>query len=177
MIIREATAADSGVVTAIELAAFETDEEARLVSDLEQDASAQPALSLLAFIDEQPAGHILFTGVRLEPETDIKCAILAPLAVKPEYQNKGIGGELIKQGIQRLAQQGTAVVFVLGYPDYYSRHGFSPAAEKGFVAPFPIAEKNIDAWMLYEIVAGTVGSYEGTVTCADSLNKEEYWIE
>lgn len=40
--------------------------------------------------------------------------ILAPLAVKPEYQRQGIGGMLIKAGIEKLQEKGSNLVFVLG---------------------------------------------------------------
>ena len=126
---------------------------------------------------DEALGHILFTAVRLKPASDITAAILAPLAVMPEAQNQGIGGRLIEEGISILADMDIDVVFCLVYPDYYNRHGFSPAGAQGFNAPYPILEKNADAWMLHAINPEAAEGFSGTVICADALMKEEYWVE
>ena len=68
--------------------------------------------------------------------------ILAPLAVVPEYQGVGVGGELIRHGIEQLKAMGSQTVFVLGHAAYYPRHGFEPCAgDKGYPAPYPIPRR------------------------------------
>ena len=67
-------------------------------------------------------------------------AILAPLAVVPDAQGQGIGGALIEHGLSLLQRSGVGLVFVLGHPGYYPRHGFEPAGRLGFDAPFPILD-------------------------------------
>ena len=47
-----------------------------------------------------------------------------------------------------MAESGVELVFVLGHPDYYPRHGFKPAGALGFEAPYPIPDKNVNAWMV-----------------------------
>jgi putative acetyltransferase len=69
------------------------------------------------------------------------------------------------------------LVFVLGHPHYYARHGFNPAAPLGFTAPYPIPEKNADAWMVRALKRNVVGSLRATVVCAKALDKPEYWRE
>ncbi|NER84453.1 MAG: N-acetyltransferase, partial [Leptolyngbya sp. SIO1D8] len=132
MTIREALDSDLDDVLLIERAAFGSDEEAELVRGLLTDPSAKPLVSLLAFKDDQAVGHILFTAAHLmETQQKIAIAILAPLAIVPAFQKQGIGGQLIQTGLQLLSKAGVALVFVLGYPDYYSRHGFAPAHRFG----------------------------------------------
>ncbi|NIP71638.1 MAG: N-acetyltransferase, partial [Gammaproteobacteria bacterium] len=75
-------------------------------------------------------------------------AILAPLAVHPDHQGRGIGGSLVREGLARLKGAGVELVFVLGYPAYYAKLGLSPAGEKGFEAPHPIPPESADAWMV-----------------------------
>ena len=49
---------------------------------------------------------------------------LAPVAVLPEHQRRGIGGRLIRRGLDLLREWGEQIVIVLGHPDYYPRFGF-----------------------------------------------------
>jgi len=177
MIIREAIASDLEWVLAVERAAFGSNEEANLVKYLLADPSAEPIVSLLAFDEEEAVGHILFTRARLEPEAPLSISILAPLAVVPDYQDQGIGGKLIEDGITVLKNMGTDLVFVLGHPGYYPRSGFQPAGKLGYNSPFPIPEKDADAWMVRALRPEVLGYYRGTVICADAMNRPEYWRE
>lgn len=178
MDIRKASDADLNDVFLIERLAFGHEEEAELVRQLLVDPSAKPILSLLAFQDDRAVGHILFTTTHLthNPKT-ISSAILAPLAIIPDAQKQGIGGKLIAKGLQLLSRSGVALVFVLGYPEYYSRHGFKPAGCLGFEAPYPIPNEHADAWMVQPLRPDAIGSVSGKVICADALNKPEYWLE
>ena len=158
--------------------AFGQDEEAELVNALLSDPSAQPSLSLLAEIDARPVGHILFTTAHLTGATKpATIMILAPLSVVPEAQKQGIGGQLIKAGLERLARSGVDLVFVLGHPDYYPRHGFAPAGRLGLEAPYPILEKNAGAWMVQALSPGMIGGGPGKVKCADAMSDPAYWQE
>lgn len=176
--IREAAPADVDAVLAIERRAFGHDKEAELVRTLLADPSAAPRLSLLAFRNTAPVGHILFTRARLtSPESTAPIALLAPLAVLPEAQRQGIGGRLIEAGLQRLARAGVDLVFVLGHPHYYPRHGFQPAGCLGFEAPYPIPAAHAGAWMVQGLRAGALDAGRGKVMCADSLDRPEHWRE
>ncbi|MEM6692277.1 MAG: GNAT family N-acetyltransferase, partial [Planctomycetota bacterium] len=81
------------------------------------------------------------------------------------------------EALTQLKSRSIALVFVLGYPDYYSRFGFAPAGGKGFDAPYPILPKNADAWMVKELQPGAIESNEGTVRCCTSLDQPQYWQE
>ena len=175
MHIVEASDADLGDVLFVERSAFGGEEEAELVRDLLDDPSAVPALSLLAREAEKPVGHILFTGARLVGRDDIPVAILAPLAVTPDAQRAGVGGRLIEDGIARLESAGVSLVFVLGHPDYYPRHGFVPALPLGLAAPYPITPE--EAWMVRALQPELLGRVQGTVKCADAMDKPELWRE
>ena len=177
MLIRKALSSELNETLAIERAAFDSDEEANLVVDLLGDVSAKPVVSLLAFHRERAVGHVLFSKVRLDSKSPLTGSILAPLAVVPDAQNQGVGGKLIQYGLRVLADSATDLVFVLGYPGYYSRFGFKPAGRLGFEAPYPIPAKNADAWMVQELRPNTIGRFRGKIICADKLNKPEYWRE
>ncbi len=175
MFIREALNLDLDSVLSIERAAFGSEEEANLVRDLIEDPSANPFVSLIAFQVDRAIGHILFTKAYLKPAAPLSISILAPLAVVPDSQKQGVGSQLIEYGWRVLSKSAVDLVFVLGYPEYYSRFGFKPVGNLGFDAPYPIALKNADAWMVKELTPGVIGAFSGQVICADKLNKPEYW--
>ena len=81
------------------------------------------------------------------------------------------------EGLQQLSGSGVDLVFVLGHPGYYPRFGFSEAGIKGFEAPYPIPEKNAEAWMVRELHAGVIGNYRGRIICAEALADPKYWRE
>jgi putative acetyltransferase len=174
--IAVASAADLEDVLSVERDAFGEDDEADLVLNLLNDASARPLLSLLARDGERPVGHILFTAARLDgAPRDVSVAILAPLAVVPEAQRRGIGGSLIEHGVKRLGESGVELVFVLGHPGYYPCHGFEPAGGLGLAAPYPISPE--DAWMVRALRSGVIECVRGTIACAEVMNRPEYWRE
>ncbi|HIP77665.1 MAG TPA: N-acetyltransferase [Kiloniellaceae bacterium] len=188
MLIRETAENDLAAILRVHRQAFGQEDEAALTEAILSDPSAQPVVSLLALVEGEPAGHILYSRARLSAhpssgarssgvEAGPSAALLAPLAVVPAAQGQGIGGALIQRGLEELSRAGTAFVFVLGYPAYYQRHGFQTAGRLGFAAPYPIAERNADAWMVQALGDDKGGEGDYQVACADSLNKPEYWVE
>ncbi len=181
MKIRQSTPSDRAEILEIHNLSFGTEEGpviAKLVDDLFEDVSASPILSLVAEIDDQLLGHILFTkAIISQTEASVSAQLLAPLAVIPKAQGKGIGSELINEGLRQLNASGIKLVFVLGHPTYYPRCGFNPAGKVGFEAPYPIPEKNADAWMVLELNGDALGNVRGKVQCCDALDKPQYWRE
>jgi len=127
--IRNETEADITAIRQVNEAAFGGQEEANIVDKVR----AQPGekLSLVA-VDEDAKliGHILFSRVSLNGEDGKLDGMgLAPMAVVPEYQNRGIGSQLVKGGIERLRTTGCPFIIVLGHAHYYPRFGFEPASK------------------------------------------------
>ncbi len=175
--IRETNDADLNDILFVERAAFKSCKEAELTRDLLADSSAKPLLSLMAFVKGEPAGHILFTKAYLSSYPEVAASFLAPLAVVPKFQRQGVGGALVKKGLELLSKSGVDLVFVVGHPQYYPRHGFTPAGKLGFEPTYPIPEKDADAWMVKALRPGVIGSVLGKVVCCDALNKPELWRE
>ena len=166
-----------GVMTILR-EAFGRDDEAKLVAALLKDPGAQPCLSLAAWSGDTALGYILFSRATVTGAGQpVKASILAPLAVVPRARGQGIGGRLIARGLKQLARTETELVFVLGYPDYYTRHGFRPATPLGLTAPYPIPAKDADAWMVQPLNTELPASLRGKVRCSETLDKPEYWLE
>jgi putative acetyltransferase len=176
MIIRRTTNADLKDILSIHQTAFPDESVADLTAALLSDRGAKPFTSLIA-LDGKAVGHILFTAAHLWPETPHRVALLAPLAVLPEVQRQGIGKALVYEGLLTLARAGENFVFVLGHPSYYPKFGFVPAGQLGFSAPYPIAKKHANAWMIKVLNGELPHSYTGTVQCAPSLDHPELWRE
>jgi putative acetyltransferase len=175
--IRETNDADLNDILFVEREAFNSNKEADLTRALLADPSAKPLLSLMAYVEDQPAGHILFTNAHLSINPKVAVSFLAPLAVITEFQQQGIGGALIRKGLALLSRANVDLVFVVGHPDYYPQHGFTPASNLGFETPHPMLEEHADAWMVKALRSDVIGSVSGKVICCDTLNKLELWRE
>ncbi|MDO5405974.1 MAG: N-acetyltransferase [Eubacteriales bacterium] len=116
--------------------------EQNLVNELRKSNSFIPELSLVAVEDEKVVGHILFTKAYVN---GVEVLALAPLAVLPEYQNRGIGLALIKQGHRIAYRLGYEYSVVLGHSKYYPKAGYIPASQYGIRAPFEVEDENFMA--------------------------------
>jgi len=180
--VREATESDTSDILAVHRAAFDEEDVAGLVAALLQDPTAKPVLSLVAVDADRVVGHVMFTKARIDrtdPGRDDGpvTSLLAPLAVVPERQRQDVGGQLVRRGLQLLSESGVELVFVLGHPSYYPRHGFQPAGRHGLDAPYSIPDKDADAWMVQQLRPNLIGTVRGALVCANALDAPEYWRE
>ncbi|ASS65839.1 MULTISPECIES: N-acetyltransferase [unclassified Paenibacillus] len=172
MRIRTEMPRDIGAIHEINALAFGREDEALLVAAVRASAAFVPELSLVAEEDGALIGHILFSVASVEtPEGKPEPTLaLAPMAVKPEFQQRGIGSELVREGLERAAELGFRHAIVLGHPEFYPRFGFRPARPSGIEAPFPVPE---EAFMAVELLAGALEGISGIVrypAAFDSVN-------
>jgi len=121
--VRDEAPADVGAIHAVVASAFGRSDEARLVDALR--AAGKATISLVADHDGRVVGHVLFSPVTLAGAPS--ASGLAPLAVVPPMQRRGIGGALVRAGLDRCRAAHRPFVVVLGSPDYYGRFGFLAA--------------------------------------------------
>lgn len=124
-------------------------DEQNLVTRLRGSEAFVPELSLVAEVDGEIVGHIMFTKIRIG-DSDIMALGLAPLAVVPKLQKSGIGEKLIEAGHEIAKELGYVYSVVLGHAEYYPRFGYKPASVYGIKAPFPVADENFMAIKLIE---------------------------
>jgi len=138
--IRRERAEDRRAVREVLIEAFEQSEEADLVDALRE--SCDHLVSMVAIDSEQVVGHILFSPVTIDtPSGRIVGMGLAPMAVRPEYQRRGLGKMLVREGIGTLKRRQCPFVIVLGHPDYYPRFGFQPASRIGIHCPWEVPDE------------------------------------
>lgn len=147
MIIRPEEKQDFNEIYTVVKAAFATAEhsdgnEQDLVIALRTGNNYIQKLSLVAKIDNQLVGYIMFTTAKVGNDTVL---VLAPLAILPAFQKQGIGSALINKGHQIAKELGYEYCLVLGSEHYYPRFGYLPAEQFGIKVPKGIPSINFMA--------------------------------
>jgi putative acetyltransferase len=158
-LVRPEEERDQLAIYAITAAAFDGAPEADLIDRLRQ--VADPFISLVAEVDGRVVGHILFTPVSITgtEETSMEMG-LAPMAVAPGLQRRGIGSALVERGLVACREAGHDIVVVLGHPEYYPRFGFERASTHGIRWE---AEVPDEVFMVLELTPETLASRTGVV--------------
>ena len=138
MTIRKAAQEDHPSIYHLVRTAFAT---ARVSDGTEQDFvlelrrrdTYRPDLELVAEENGQLIGHILLTPLPVPGAPEgLRGLMAAPLCVRLEDRNRGLGGQLLHEGGRRAAELGYNALFLVGDPEYYGRYGFRNAVSLGF---------------------------------------------
>ena len=175
MKIRESVENDKKSIRKVHQNAFDQSEGevvSQLAIDLLEDKTTLPILSLVAELDNEIIGNIIFSSVSIKGAEGISAYILAPLAVTSVAQKSGIGTQLINKGLETLKARGAEIVLVYGDPSYYLRTGFK--AGHNLKPPHKLQYPE-EAWMAQELVEGILSKTQGMVQCASSLDSPELW--
>ena len=157
MLIRAETTADIAAIDQVNREAFSGHQEARLVGLLRERANV---IASLIAVDQsrQVVGHILFSPATLVTSShEIQVASLAPMAVLPVFQRRGIGSMLVERGLKECKQAGYRAAIVVGHPNYYPRFGFSASVVANLENPFTQS----DAFMGIELSRGALSDLGG----------------
>ena len=162
ILLRPEEANDIETIFDLNSQAFGRNNEAKVVNLLRCKKTFIPALSIVAIKENQLVGHILFTLVEIVDKQAKKyqSLALAPVAVHPDFQNQGIGTQMIKYGLNQAQQLGFKSVIVLGHAPYYPRFGFLPASRWNISAPFEVPSYN---FMAMELNPGDLDGVSGIV--------------
>lgn len=155
--VREEEPRDEAAVRLVHQSAFPTSAEADLVDALRP--RARPLVSLVAEADGRVAGHILFSPVEIPGLSGLGLG-LAPMAVEPQLQRRGLGSALVREGLEACRRLGARAVVVLGHRDYYPRFGFWPAAGFDLACEYDVSPEH---FMALELVPGALGPCTGVV--------------
>ncbi len=121
--IRNELPEDTEAVAVVVAAAFGNEAESRLVSLLR--ARGEATISLVAGHQGGIIGHVMASPVRIEPTLAGSYLGIAPVSVQPQHQRRGIGSRLMEAAIAAAGTLSVDALFLLGYPSYYSRFGFT----------------------------------------------------
>jgi len=163
--IRPENASDRANVERIHRDAFGRDREARLVHELRVTAAYLRELSLIVEADGVPAGHAMLTRIEIQrrgrPAEPTAAVALAPVAVDPAYQRRGLGASLVNGTLERARAMGHRIVVALGPPEFYSALGFLPLGRYGVSPPFEVFGA---AWMARELAPGALAFVSGSLS-------------
>lgn len=158
MRIRPALPSDHDAIRAVNRAAFGSEVEANLVDALRREAS--PIISLVADDEGTVIGHVMFSPVSIDDEAaDVPTLMgLAPLAVLPGCQRRGVGGMLVREGLAACRRRAVAAVVLVGMPEYYPRFGFVPASRFTLRCEYDVPD---DVFMAIELETGALAGRSG----------------
>src|SRR4030042_11450 len=146
-IIRREQPQDIADIREVNMRAFGQEQEASIVDKVRENCNS--VLSLVAFTDGKVVGHILFSPAVIEGQHGRLVGTgLAPIAVLPEYQRKGIGTELVQTAIARIKHGGCPYIIVIGQPEYYARFGFEKAGRFGISSEWGVPDEAFMILML-----------------------------
>lgn len=165
--IRKEKSFDHNWVVELTEKAFESLEisdhnEGKLVDKLRKAPTFIEELSLVAELNGQVVGHILFTPIIIDNGVQqFQSLVLAPVSVLPEFQKMGIGGQLILAGHQKAVELGFQSVILIGHPEYYPRFGYKPASTWGIKTHYELPSD--DVFMAVELTEGGLTGVSGMV--------------
>lgn len=138
LVIRPESAHDIEAIHRLVEAAFRRSKEADLVDLIRQSPEYVPELSLVAVTNGKMVGHTMLSYSEIkDDDMAYKVLSLAPLAVIPEMQGRGIGGKLVRRALEEAEQRGEPLVMLEGNPDYYVRFGFEDSRKYGIYFALP----------------------------------------
>lgn len=176
MRIRVATSRDQDAVREVHQCAFGEDER-EIVSELAvwllSEETTPTTISLVAECDGAVVGHAAFSPVTMATNENAQGYILAPLAVKPDFQGQGVGSQLVESGRQKLEHLGVHILFVYGDPAFYSRFGFQADAADRYIPPYKLQYPF--GWQACIVNECNISETPCEITCVTSLSDPKLW--
>jgi predicted N-acetyltransferase YhbS len=160
----DSNAIDKVLLKAFKNHPFSDQGECELVARIKNSADYKPELSLVAK-DEQNRviGYILLTPLKIVSDKDqlqYTGLVMAPLAVLPSHQNKGIGTQLIKTAQQAAQNLNFPYILLLGPHEYFSKFNYETCVSQDVGFHFHVPEKYA---LIKELIPNTLEQINGMV--------------
>lgn len=166
MNIRSENQTDYQTIAQIHQLAFGQKDEAYLVEKIRVSPYYIPELSLIAEVDNSVVAHLMLSYIHLVNQQTFQVIGLAPIAVNPNSQKKGIGSALLNHALNKANTLGEVLVVVLGHPEFYSRFGFKPSINFGIQSPFPVPSENF----MVKPLSNYLSKYKGKVIYPEAFH-------
>jgi predicted N-acetyltransferase YhbS len=168
IIIRPEKETDYQTIKMVNDRAFGQSNEGIMIEHLRARSDYIAELSLVAVIDDTLVGHLLLFPVTIKNDLKTTTTLsLAPMAVHPDFQKKGIGSQLVWEALNKAKKLGFNSVIVVGHPKYYPRFGFKPASTWNIQLPLEVPD---EAFMAIELKPDSLKNCSGIVEYP-----KEYW--
>ncbi|WP_319496730.1 N-acetyltransferase [uncultured Cohaesibacter sp.] len=108
---------------------------ARTAFRVREAVDPEPSLSFVATSHGHLAGSVRLSPIRIG---SCKSLLLGPLAVHPDFKNKGAGKLLMERAIADAKEMDYRAILLVGDYDYYARFGFERVPMGMIVMPGPV---------------------------------------
>jgi predicted N-acetyltransferase YhbS len=151
---------------------YSNHKEQDMVARLRKSDAFIPQLSILAHDEHGTiAGHVLLTKIEIANKGIIyKALALAPLSIRPSYQNKGVGKLLVLESHRVAKSMGYNFIVILGIPNYYPKFGYQLASKYDIKFPIKIADTNA-------LIIALNGADYSTITGGTVIYSKEFFGE
>lgn len=130
---------------------------ARAAERVREMAAHDPALSFVA----EHSGAII-GSVRLTPISvgETPSLLLGPLAVRPDYKNRGVGKALMRLAAEAAKASGEGSIILVGDPPYYQPLGYRPLPPGSVTMPGPVDQRRL---LRLELADGGLDGLAGAI--------------
>ena len=142
-----------------------------LSSELASSINNEETICFGVYENESLIGSIFFT--RLKFNSPVQVYMLAPVAVRLEYQGKGIGQALINYGLNELKKRSVSVAVTYGDPSFYSKVGFQVLSENVIQAPIKLSMPF--GWLGQSLTREPIPAINERPLCVKEFNDPVYW--
>jgi predicted N-acetyltransferase YhbS len=152
MLLSVPTSADRADIETLLDLSFGADRHGRTAYRLREDSHRLDALGLIA----RDGCGALLGSIEFWPLEIVEdgtgavspAILLGPIAVAPTARGQGLGGLLVRAGLDTARTLGIETVVLIGDPDYYSRFGFTSSQTGGWRLPGPFESHRLLALTL-----------------------------
>ena len=143
----------------------------KLSAELSDGIDNQSIFCLGVFMEKELVGSIFFTKLYFKEK--IKVYMLAPVAVSPQHQKKGLGSSLINFGIDELKKKNVDIIVTYGDPLFYPKVGFQKITEKIIKAPLKLSMPQ--GWLGQSLKGQFIPVIKDRPTCVKAFDNQVYW--
>lgn len=137
---------------------------AKLYADLATDMIDDGSYSIIY----KGVAHACYTPIIIDQAPHLKCYVLAPLAVLPEHQRKGLATKLMDLAEKELQPD---VVFIAGEKHHYARRYNTPH-EVGLPVE---SEMPLENWFAKEFTPGLLAGLTSKTTISGPYGNPKQW--
>ena len=159
--IRHERPEDAPLVEALNAASFGPGRYAKSAYRLREGVHAVTELSFVAIEQGELRGSVRFWPVTVGAE---KVLLLGPLAVRPEWKKRGIGGTLMRLSLEAATKSGHKLVILVGDEPYYGPFGFKMVPSGTMVMPAAVDPRRM---LACELTPGAASGVSGIVRHAN----------
>jgi predicted N-acetyltransferase YhbS len=157
--IRHETSFDNAWREALLDGAFGDGRFSKTAERLREHRLPEDGLSFVACAGRRVIGTVRLWNITAGPRRP--ALLLGPLAVAPDFRERGVGGDLIRRALEQAQRRGHQAVLLVGDAPYYGRFGFTAEKTGALRLPGPYAR---DRLLARELVPGALGGARGLVS-------------